>query len=166
MPFNDLNESVVITIAALGEIVREDETTDGVSTLCNVFQLTVRSTRVRVAYQIGPVRVKLTTRVVGLQVEHRLVNERDDLEVGRCAEELNAGDGTGGNETRATSGLGAPRDFLAFRITNGGGTSRRSPNTPVCIVISRTPGRRQAREHTINVVDEAGLALRGGALRG
>ena len=75
--------------------------------------------------------VELTTEVVGGQVELGLVEERNDLEVRWCTQELDTGDGTLGDETRAPAGLRAPRDLLTLGITDGGGASGGSPDTPV-----------------------------------
>ena len=75
--------------------------------------------------------VKLTTEVVSSQVEPRLVDERDDLEVRRCTEELNASNSTLGDQASSPAGLRAPRDLLAFGVTDSGRTSWGSPNTPV-----------------------------------
>ena len=46
-------------------------------------------------------RVELATKVTIRDVDLGLVNEADDLDVGRRAHELHAGEGTLGNETRA-----------------------------------------------------------------
>lgn len=73
-------------------------------------------------YQISTVWVELTSPVASLQVQHRLIEEREDLEVRRGAQELHTLDGTGRDETGAATGLGAPGDLLALRISDSTGT--------------------------------------------
>lgn len=75
--------------------------------------------------------VKLSSVVGGFQVQHGLVKEGNDLEVGRRAEELNTLDGARGDDTRTTAGLGTPCNLLTLRIRNGGRASSGSPHTPV-----------------------------------
>lgn len=59
-------------------------------------------------------RVKLSASVVGSHVQLGLVKERNDLEVGGGLEELDTGDGTLGNETSTTAGLGTPSDLVGL----------------------------------------------------
>ena len=78
-------------------------------------------------------RVQLPSIVARLEVEKRLVEERDDLEVRGRTQELNTLDRTGGDETRAASGLRAPSDFFALSVGDGGWTGWGRPDTPICI---------------------------------
>lgn len=75
--------------------------------------------------------VELSSVVIGFEVEHRLVKERDDLDVGLGAEELDTSDRTLGDETGSAAGLGAPRDFLTLGLADGSRARGRSPDTPV-----------------------------------
>ena len=75
--------------------------------------------------------VKLTTEVVGGQVELGLVEEGNDLEVRRGLQELHAGDGTLGNETGTPARLRAPCDLLTLGVADSGGAAGGSPDTPV-----------------------------------
>jgi hypothetical protein len=63
MPFNHLRVAAVITVARHGEGVRVDETTQGVTT------------------QVGTMGIKLTSIIIGLDVELSLVEESNDLKV-------------------------------------------------------------------------------------
>jgi hypothetical protein len=104
---------------------RIDETTEGVAT------------------EICTVGVKLSSEVVGLKVDLGLVDETNDLNVVGCPHELNSLKSASGDKTRAVTGLGAPRDFLSFSVSDGLGTIWRGPKTEV-----------------VDRVEDAGLAER------
>lgn len=92
---------------------RIDETTEGVAT------------------EIGTVRVKLSSGIVGLKVDLGLVDETNDLNVVGGPHELNTLKSASGDKTRTVTGLGAPRDFLSLRVSDGLGTSWGSPETEI-----------------------------------
>ena len=144
MPLLNLSVGVVIAGAAHRESVREHETTEGVATLHFTRQNTADAKRPGATHQIGTMGIELTTEIVGGQVELGLVEEGDDLEVGRGLQELDTRDGALGDKTRAAAGLCAPRDLLTLRVANGGGASGWCPNTPVCARSSAN--EREGRE--------------------
>ena len=76
--------------------------------------------------------VELSTKVGSLQVEHGLVEEGDNLEVGLRLEELHTLDGASGDDASATTGLGAPGDFLALSVGDRRVGLCGCPDTPVC----------------------------------
>jgi len=76
-------------------------------------------------------RVHLSSRVIGREVGLGLVNETDDLDIVWRPHELDTLESTSGYKTRAMTRLGAPRDGLMLRLTDGGGSSRRTPNTEI-----------------------------------
>jgi len=71
--------------------------------------------------------VKLSSGVIGLEVDEGLVDETNDLEIVRSPHELDTLKGGLGNQTSTMTGLGAPGDFFSFRVTDGLGTVRRCP---------------------------------------
>jgi hypothetical protein len=91
----------------------------------------VNETTERVTTEIGTVGVKLSSEVIGLEVDEGLVDKTDDLDVVWGPHELETRKCTSGDETRAMTGLGAPGDFLMFRLTDGGRTGRRCPDTEI-----------------------------------
>ena len=93
--------------------------------------------------------VKLTTEVIGGQVELGLVQERDNLNVRGETEKLDTGDGARRNDAGATARLRAPGDGLTLGVTDEGVGLGGTPDTPV-----------------VGVVDEGGLAEGLGALSG
>ena len=99
-------------------------------------------------------RVKLSSVIISLHVEHGLVEERDDLEVGWGTEELDTLDRTVGDETSAAAWLRAPSNFLGLGICNGRRTSSGCPDAPVCDA--------NASEHDL-AVKEAGTHRRCGS---
>lgn len=84
-------------------------------------------------HEILTMGVELSSEVTGLKVEQSLVQVYEDLKVGRRPQELNTGEGTRGYETATVAGLGAPHDFLALRVADGGWTSGGSPETEICV---------------------------------
>ena len=132
MPFDDLGERVVVTGPAHRQAVREDEATERVATLePRVSSPSDEDHQPPKTYEISAVRVQLAAKVVGGEVQLRLVEEGNDLEVRRGDKELHAGDGTRGNETGAAAGLRAPCDLLALGVANGRRSSGRGPHAPV-----------------------------------
>lgn len=93
--------------------------------------------------------IELTTEIVGGQVDLRLVEEDKDLKVRGRLEELHASDGTVGNQTSTVAGLRAPRDLLMLGFTNSRGTSRGSPEAPICTKKVRNAERRRIIRHDI-----------------
>jgi hypothetical protein len=110
VPLDDLLVTVVAT-AREGSGV--EEATKGVTT------------------EVGAMGVKLSSEVIGLEVDAPLVNETDDLNVVGGLHELNTPEHASGDETRAMAGLGTPGNFRLFRVGDGGGTSWRCPETEV-----------------------------------
>ena len=110
VPLNDLFIAAIVTVRPT---VGVDETAEGVTA------------------EIGAMRVELSSKVIILEVDEVLSDETDDLEVVRGPHKLNTLEGISGDETSAVTGLGAPGDFLPFRLTDGGGTARRCPKTKV-----------------------------------
>ena len=131
MPLNNLLVSVVVPVVGR-ETIGINETTEGVATLHFTRQNTADAKRPGATHQIGTMGIELTTEIVGGQVELGLVEEGDDLEVGRGLQELDTRDGALGDKTRAAAGLCAPCDLLTLRVANGGGASGWCPHTPIC----------------------------------
>lgn len=75
--------------------------------------------------------VQLSSRVIGFEVGLGLVNETDDLNIVWGLHELDTLESTTGDKTGAMTGFGTPRDGLALDLANGGGSSRRTPNTEI-----------------------------------
>ena len=75
--------------------------------------------------------VELSSKVIRREVDEGLVDETDNLDVVRGPHELNTLKGISGDEASAVTGLRAPRDFLLFRLTDGGGTGRGRPKTEI-----------------------------------
>jgi hypothetical protein len=109
VPLNDL----FVVVVSARPCSRVDETAEGITT------------------EIGAVGVQLSTKVIRLEVDQWLIDETNDLDVVRSLRVLNTLEGASGNETSAMTGLGAPRHFFAFRITDGGGTGRRCPKAEI-----------------------------------
>lgn len=63
-------------------------------------------------------RIELSSVVVSRDVKQGLVDERCDLQVRRSFNELDTGDSALRDKTGAVSLLGAPRDFLALRVSD------------------------------------------------
>ena len=95
------------------------------------FSLCVSLILIQNTHEIGTVGVELTTKVIRGQVNLGLINETSDLEVRLGLDELETSDGTSGDETGTTSGLGTPGDLLMFGLTNGGAGVGGGPKTPV-----------------------------------
>lgn len=69
------------------------------------------------AYKICAMRIKLASVIISCKVEQCLIKERDNLQIGRCAQELNSLDRSGGDNTRATTRLGTPgRPLRGIRL--------------------------------------------------
>jgi hypothetical protein len=69
-------------------------------------------------YEISTVGIHLATIVSRLNVDLRLVDESDDLNVGGSFHELYALECTSGDETGSSAGFGAPCDHLAFCVSD------------------------------------------------
>ena len=110
VPLDDLLITVVVAVRPSGGI---DETAEGVTT------------------EIGTVGVELSSEVIRLEVDEGLVDKTDDLDVVWGPHKLNTLESTSGDETRAMTRLSAPRDFLLFRLTDGGGAGRGCPETEI-----------------------------------
>ena len=110
MPLDNL---FVIILVVAAPSVREDETTEGVSS------------------EISTMRVHLPSRVIRLEVGLCLVDETDDLDIVWGLHELNAPESTTGDKTGAMTRLGTPCDSLVLGFTDGGGTIRWGPNTEI-----------------------------------
>ena len=84
-----------------------------------------------VTAEVGAMRVKLSSEVIGLEVDAPLVDETDDLDVVGSLHELNTPKHASGDETGAVAGLGTPGNFRLFRVGDGGGTGWRCPEAEV-----------------------------------
>lgn len=124
VPFNSLNE-------LSSECVGEEETAEGVTTL------------------VGTVGVQLSSGVIGLDVDEVLGDATSDLNVVGRLHELNAGDGTLGDDTGTIAWLCAPSNALTLDVTDERILFRRTPEAEV-----------------IDAVDDGGLAQRGWSLSG
>jgi hypothetical protein len=122
VPFYSLDELSV-------EGVGEQETTEGVTTL------------------IGTVGVQLSSGVVGLDVDVLLLDEASDLNVVGRLHELNAGDGTLGDDTGTIAWLRAPSNALTLGVADER------------ILLGRAP-----EAEVIDAVDDGSLAQRGWSL--
>ena len=64
-------------------------------------------------------RIQLPALVALLDINQRLVDEPDDLQVIGGAHELDAGEGVVRYDAAAAAWLGAPCNFLALRVCDG-----------------------------------------------
>ena len=60
--------------------------------------------------------VHLATKIARVQINLGLVNEADDLDIGRCFRELDALKSTGRDEAGASAWFGAPCNHFSFFI--------------------------------------------------
>jgi len=118
VPFDGLDE-------VTGEGLGEQEGTEGVTTL------------------ISTVRVELSSRVGGVEVDELLVDEASDLDIVGGLHELQTGDGTLGDDTSTIAGLCAPGNVFTFGVTDERVWLRGTPEAEI-----------------INAVDDGGLAQR------
>lgn len=116
VPVHDLLEGVVVPVVARESV--------------GVHQATKR-----VATQVGTVRVELSSVVTGLQVDLSLVDETGELDVLASLENLYTRQDTRWDETGPPATLGAPCDFLLFRVTNSRVWLRRSPKTEIADIV-------------------------------
>lgn len=84
-----------------------------------------------IATEVGTVRVKLSSIVIRGEVNEGLVDETDNLDVVGGLHELNTLKGASGDETTTVTGLGAPGDFLLFRLSNGRRAVGRCPEAEI-----------------------------------
>ena len=61
-------------------------------------------------------QIHLTTKITQVQVNLGLVDEADDLDVGRCFYKLDALKSTNGDEAGASAWFGAPCDHFSFFV--------------------------------------------------
>ena len=108
-----LDHLLVIVLVVTAPSIREDETTEGVSS------------------EIGTMWIHLASPVVRLDVQLCLVNKPDDLDVVGGPHELNTLESATWDNTSSMTRLGTPRDGLTFGRTDGGGTIRRTPDTEI-----------------------------------
>jgi hypothetical protein len=113
----------------------------------------------RIASLVSTVGVHLSSTVIGLHVDLGLIDVADDLNVVGSLHELDTGKGTSGDQTSATTGLGAPCDGLSLGVANNRVGLRWSPNTEVCkILLDRD--QSLGRGLTVKCVDDCSLAKR------
>ena len=108
---------VQVTIGREGG--RVEETANGVTTLQGRTQSQSASLRAHATSSTDAVlasRVELTTEIVGLDVEQRLVDETGDHPVLVGFQELSTGNGTLLHDTRAVTLLCAPCDLLTLGV--------------------------------------------------
>lgn len=110
VPLDDLLVAIIVSVRPP---IRVDKTAEGVST------------------EVSTVGIELSSAVVSLEVDQRLVDETDDLKVVGSPHELNTLKSASGDQTGTMPRLGAPSDFLSFRVTDGLGTRRRCPKAEV-----------------------------------
>ena len=91
----------------------------------------VYKTTERVTAEISAVGVKLSSKIVRCNIDEVLLDETNNLEIVRSLHKLNTLEGTGGYETTAVTGFGAPGDLLSLRVTDGVGTFRGSPEAEI-----------------------------------
>lgn len=75
--------------------------------------------------------IHLAAPVLGLDVDELLVEEADDLDVVGGLHELHTLEGACGDEAGAVIGRGAPRDHLAFVVSDDGVGRRGSPKAEI-----------------------------------
>ena len=76
-------------------------------------------------------RVHFPSGVIGFEVDHRLVNEPNGLNVIRGDHELNTLKRTAGDKTGSVTRFGTPRDGLAFGFADGRGAVWWGPNAEI-----------------------------------
>ena len=112
-------------------------------------------------HKIGTVGIHLTTVVSRGDVNLRLVDETNDLNVGRGLHELHALQRIGRDEARPTTRLRAPGDRLALGVSNDRVRLRGTPQAEVWrACMSGTPELMVSRSRTIHRVHERCLAER------
>lgn len=77
-------------------------------------------------------RIQLAAKVPILDVDIRLLDEADDLDVIGGADVLHACEGAFGDKTGSMTGFRAPGDFLAFGVGDDGVGFAWCPKTKVC----------------------------------
>ena len=113
VPFDDLLVRVGVTLVA-GESVRVDETSEGVTALPSSDRSdNNRQSNRKITYEISPMRVKLASKIINGHANTSLMKGPSDLDIARSLEELGAGDGSSGDNTRAVFGSSAPCNALA-----------------------------------------------------
>lgn len=130
VPFDNLLECFVVSSVGW-EGVGEDETSEGISSL------------------ISTMRVHLASTIIRLDVNKRLVNMPNDLNICRGLHKLNTGKRAGRDDPRPTPWFGTPGDSLAFSVPNNSIWFGWAPEAKV-----------------IDRVNHGGLAFRGRALGG
>jgi hypothetical protein len=80
--------------------------------------------------------IEFTSVVVSLQVDLSLINETNNLNVVRSLHELDTLESSRREDTGAIAGLGAPSNLKLLSLSNGGWSTRRSPKTEVCKLVS------------------------------
>jgi hypothetical protein len=95
-----------------------------------LLQITRRE-RKKNTYEVSTVGVHFASKVVRLNINLALVNETDDLGIGRGPHELNTLKGITRDQTSATTGLGAPCNHLAFSVGDDRIRLARCPKTEV-----------------------------------
>jgi len=110
VPFNYLLVTVVVAVRPGGGV---DQATE------------------RIATEVGTMRVKLSSEVIRGEVNEGLVDETDNLDVVGGLHELNTLKSARGDETTTVTRLGAPGDFLLFRVSNGCWTGGRCPEAEI-----------------------------------
>ena len=137
VPFFNLGPAVVVPGPTHRQVVRENKSTERVTTL-PVSSAPHSSPLIKkTTHEISTVGVQLTSIIVRSQIQLRLVQKRDNLKVRRRAEELYTRDGALRDQPCASSRLRAPRDFLAFRVANRRRARRRCPHAPIYILKKR-----------------------------
>ena len=112
MPLNNLGIGIVVAIA-LTEGVRIDEGTHRITT------------------KVTPVRVQLPSVVTSLNIDQRLVDKANDLDVVRRPHVLNTLKSAGWNDAGTLARLRAPCDFLTFSVGDQGVGLGRGPKTKI-----------------------------------
>jgi len=107
----------------------------------------------RVSTQVGTVGIEFTTEVTFLDVDQALMEKANDLDVIGRPHELDACQGTLGNQASSTARLRAPGDFLALSVGDGGVRIDGSPEAEIIEAVHKGRLAKRFRAFGCGVAD-------------
>jgi hypothetical protein len=119
VPLDDLLVGILVAAVA-GEPIGVDDAAERIATLLpeSIPDRKFESTSAR-THQIRAVRIKLSTRIIFLDVNQSLVDEPYDLEVVGCLHKLDTSKSVGRYDAGSAAWLRAPGDLFSFCIGDG-----------------------------------------------